>query len=67
MDRQTEIALFARLVREPKLREWLESKLQAETEILIVNPDVEQLRKSQGRAQFVKSMLDLLDAAKRTL
>lgn len=67
MDRQTEQALFARLVREPKLEEWLRGKLQAELNVLMVNNDLEMLRKAQGRAQFINQVLDQLDAARRSL
>jgi hypothetical protein len=67
MDRQTEQALFARLAREPKLEEWLRGKLQAEVNVLLVNNDLEQLRKAQGRAQFINQVLDQLDAARRSL
>lgn len=67
MDRQTEQALFARLAREPKLEEWLRGRLEAEVSILLVNNDLENLRKAQGRAQIVNQMLDLLAAARRSL
>lgn len=67
MDRSTEQALFARLAREPKLEEWLKGKLQAELNVLVVNNDLEQLRKAQGRAQFINQVLDQLDAARRSL
>ncbi len=63
MDREVELALYGRLLREPKLKEWLQAKLDAEVSVLLVNPDVEALRKAQGRAQLLQHMLDLLDAA----
>lgn len=59
--------MFARLAREPKLEEWLKGKLQAELNVLVVNNDLEQLRKAQGRAQFINQVLDQLDAARRSL
>lgn len=64
MDREAEFALFTRLVREPKLREWLAGKLEAELAVLVVAEDV---RKAQGKAQLLKQMIDLLDAAKAKL
>lgn len=59
MNRDAELALFARLAREPKLREWLNSKLEAEFKVLVAADDV---RKAQGRAQLLQQMVDLLDA-----
>lgn len=53
--------MFVRLCREPKLKEWLESKLEAEIAILLVAEDV---RAAQGRAKLLKQIIDLLDAAK---
>jgi hypothetical protein len=64
MDREAEFALFTRLAREPKLREWLTGKLEAELAVLVVAEDV---RKAQGRAQLLKQIIDLLDAAKAKL
>jgi hypothetical protein len=64
MDRQAELELFTRLCREPKLREWLGAKLEAEMSILLVAEDV---RAAQGRAKLLKQMIDLLDAAKAKL
>ena len=59
MNRDAELALFARLAREPKLKEWLNSKLEAEFKVLVAADDV---RKAQGRAQLLQQMVDLLDA-----
>lgn len=64
MDRQTEFELFSRLCREPRFKEWVRDKLEAEVAILLVAEDV---RKAQGRAQLLQQMLDLLDAAKAKL
>lgn len=64
MDRQAEIELFTRLCREPKLKEWLEQKLEAEMAVLLVAEDV---RAAQGRAKLLKLMVQLLDAAKAKL
>jgi hypothetical protein len=64
MDRQAEFELFTRLCREPKLKEWLEGKLEAEMSVLLVAEDV---RAAQGRAKLLKQMIDLLDAAKAKL
>lgn len=61
MDRNTEFDLFTRLCREPKLKEWLQSKLDAEIAVLLVAEDV---RAAQGRAKLLQQMIDLLDAAK---
>lgn len=61
MDRQAEFDLFTRLVREPKLKEWLQDKLDSEVAVLLVAEDV---RAAQGKAKLLKQMIDLLDAAK---
>ena len=59
MNRDAELALFARLAREPKLKEWLQAKLEAEFKVLVAADDV---RKAQGRAQLLQQMVDLLEA-----
>lgn len=64
MDRQAEFELFTRLCREPKLKEWLETKLEAEMSVLLVAEDV---KAAQGRARLLKQMIDLFDAAKAKL
>lgn len=61
MDRNAEFELFARLCREPKLKEWLQVKLEAEIAVLLVAEDV---RAAQGRARLLQQIIDLLDAAK---
>lgn len=63
MDRAKETELFDHLCRTPRLKEWLQEQFDEQTAILVVNPDVEQLRKAQGRAQFAKNMIDKLTAA----
>lgn len=64
MDRNTEFELFKRLCREPKLKEWLQFKLDQQVEVLMQAEDV---RAAQGQAKLLKSMMDLLDAAKAKL
>lgn len=64
MDRDTEFEMFKRLCREPKLKAWLEHKLENEVKVLLVADDV---KVPQGRAQVFKQMIDLLDAAKAKL
>lgn len=61
MDRNAEFELFTRLCREPKLKEWLQQKLDAEIAVLLVAEDV---RAAQGRAKLLQQMIDLLEAAK---
>lgn len=63
MDRAKETELWDHLCRTPRLKEWLQEQFDEQTAILVVNPDVEQLRKAQGRAQFAKAMIDKLAAA----
>jgi hypothetical protein len=63
MDRKIESELFDRLFRERRLTEWLREQLDAQVKVLMVNPDVEQLRKAQGAAQVITAFLDKLTAA----
>lgn len=63
MDRKQEAELWDHLCRQRRLKEWLSEQLQSQHEILVVNPNVDQLRIAQGRAQMVQLMLDKLDAA----
>lgn len=65
MERNAELDLFKRLLREPKLEEWLAYRLEQEQAVLIQSIDVEQLRRAQGRAQLVQQMLTLLAAARK--
>lgn len=51
------------ICRTPRLKEWLLEQFDEQTAILVVNPDMEQLRKAQGRAQFIKLMMEKLNAA----
>ena len=64
MDRDIEFELFKRLCREPKLKEWLQSKFDEQVKVLLAAEDV---RAAQGQAKLLKSMMDLLDAAKKQL
>lgn len=57
----TEIELFEQLSRQPRLKSWLQDKLDTEYTVLCQMVDMEQLRRAQGRAQLLKSMIDLLD------
>lgn len=63
IDRKEELELFAFLARQPKLREWVNAKLDTELRVLVQNSDVEQLRRAQGKAQLLQHILDLLDKA----
>lgn len=63
MDLKSEIALFDQLSGNHRFKDWLQDKLATEVSALVSQVDVEQLRRAQGRAQLLKSMLDLLDKA----
>lgn len=63
MERAKEAELFDGLCRNRRVREWLDEQLAEQVKILVLNPDTEQLRKAQGRAQFIQLMLDKLGAA----
>lgn len=57
--------MFARLAKEPKLREWLEKQLQAEYEIFVNSLDKDYLARSQGRAGLLRMLIKLLDDARK--
>ena len=63
MDLKNELALFDQLSGTPRLRAWLAHKLEIEYSVLSMNSDIDQLRRAQGRAQLLKSMVELLDKA----
>lgn len=63
MTREKEASLFEQLWRNRQLREWLETQLQRQVEILLVNPDHASLIKAQGASGFIKGFLDRMDAA----
>ncbi len=63
MERTKEVELFDHLCRMPRLKEWLVEQLAAQYKILVVNPDVEMLRRAQGHAQCLQAMLDKLATA----
>lgn len=63
IDRNEELELFDFLARQPKLREWINAKLDMELRVLVQNSDVEQLRKAQGKAQLLQQMIELMDKA----
>jgi hypothetical protein len=63
IDRNDELELFAFLARQTKLRDWLNYKLAIELRVLVQNPDVEQLRKAQGKAQLLQHIMELMDKA----
>lgn len=63
MTRENEARLFADLCRSRPLKEWLDAQLAEQVKILLVNPDFDNLRKAQGAAQFIKSIMDKLTAA----
>lgn len=60
-----ESQLFARLATEPKLRVWLEEKLQGEYEIFVNTLDKDYLTKSQGRAGLLQLLIKKLDDGKK--
>lgn len=64
MDRKDELELFSQLARNDRLVQWLKAKLDGEIKVLVSNPDVEQIRKAQGKAQLLQYMLDLLDKSR---
>lgn len=63
MDMKSELELFDHLSRNSRFKGWLQEKLDTELTVLCQMNDVEQLRRAQGRAQLLKSMIDLLEKA----
>jgi len=63
MDLKNELALFDQLAGMHRFKDWLQGKLEVEVSALVQQVDVDQLRRAQGRAQLLRSMLDLLDKA----
>lgn len=64
MDKSVEAELFVFLSGQPRYREWLTAQLQKELEVLVLNNDVEQIRRAQGKAQLLQKMIELLDKSK---
>ena len=62
MTKDQELDLFDRLSR-TQLRDWIAHKREAEIQVLVLSNDLEQLRKAQGRAALLDSMMKLLDVA----
>lgn len=62
-----ELQLFAFLANKPQMREWLKARHDKELEVLVNNPDIEVLRKAQGKAQLLQEMMNLMDKAPAAL
>lgn len=62
MDTKIELELFDGLSR-TRLREWLQAKLDKQIQVLVLNPNIEQVRSAQGRAQQLQDMIGLIDHA----
>ena len=63
MDLKAELLCFDQLSGNARFKDWLYAKLDDEYSVLSMNSDIDQLRRSQGRTQLLKSMLDLLAKA----
>lgn len=63
MTRDQESQLFDHLFRHRPLREWLEQQMAEQVKVLLVNPDIDTIRRAQGAAGFIKSIQDRLAAA----
>jgi hypothetical protein len=66
MDSRKELEMFDQLSRSTRLKEWLQDKLESEYEVLCMMNDIEQVRRSQGRTQLLKSMLYIMEKARTT-
>ena len=47
----------------PRFREWLQAELVNKHEVLVKMNDVEQLRRTQGYAQCLQTIIENLDVA----
>ena len=57
-------SMFESIARgHPTFRSWLLDQLDAKTEVLIKVSDIDQLRKAQGFAQCLTSIVENLDGA----
>lgn len=57
-----EVLMFESIAREhPKFREWLDTELAKKYEVLVKVVDGEQLRRAQGYAQCLQTLIDQLD------
>lgn len=57
-----ETQLFESLARsQPLLKTWLEGELAKATKTLMSAVEIDQLRRAQGTAQHIKSILDRLE------
>lgn len=62
MTKDQELELFDLLSR-TKLKDWLTERRDIEVQTLVQSADIELLRKAQGRAALLDSMVKLLEAA----
>lgn len=67
MTRDQESELFQHLVRNQRFPEWVQSQLDEQVKVLMVNPTHEAILKAQGAAAVYKLMLDKLASAKTAL
>lgn len=63
MTKSDEIELFDYLSRQPKMREWLNNKLDVDIKVLKQQIDIDQLRRAQGRCGLLDEMIALLNVA----
>lgn len=59
-----DLTMFESVARgNPRFREWLVSELATKHDVLVKMNDVEQLRRTQGYAQCLQTLIENLDAA----
>lgn len=57
-----QVQMFESVARgHPQLREYLAEELSKKIEVLVLNPDAEQLRRAQGHAQALREIIAALD------
>jgi len=59
-----DLQTFEQIARNtPRFKEWLQAELRTKHDVLVKMNDVEQLRRTQGYAQCLQTLIENLDAA----
>jgi hypothetical protein len=68
VNQQQSLQLFERLVQnEPQLKVWLQEQLDRQIDVLVLQNDEAQLRKAQGHAHCLRTLVGQLDDARTRL
>lgn len=64
---QIKVLFESLAVNQPMLRDYLQGQLDEQLRVLVSASDAELLRRAQGKAQSLQSLLSMLDQAKDRL